>query len=304
MQEMRLKARAKINLTLDVTGKQPNGYHTVCMIMQTVSLYDDIYIKRIDKPIIRVKSNLEWLPTDERNLAYRGAELLRNTFHIKEGVFIYLDKKIPVAAGLAGGSANCAAVLVGMNKLFNIGLSKKSLMKLGLQLGADIPYCILQGTAIAEGIGEKLTPIKSGCPFCYVLLAKPNISIYTASVYQNLQLDKIQKHPDTKEMLSQMQQNNINKMGKLLCNVLESVTIPRYNEIALLKQKMISLGAEGALMSGSGSTVFGLFTNKQKAIKAEHIIKKEFELRDVFITEIWNKKIAKKERIRNGRLQV
>lgn len=150
MQEITLKARAKINLTLDVTGKQPNGYHTVCMIMQNLSLCDTIYIKRIDKPVIRVKSNLEWLPTDERNLAYRGAELLKNTFPIKEGVFIYLDKKIPVAAGLAGGSANCAAVLVGMNKLFHLGLSKRSLMKLGLQLGADIPYCILQGTALAE----------------------------------------------------------------------------------------------------------------------------------------------------------
>ncbi len=304
MEELKLKARAKINLTLDVTGKQPNGYHTVCMIMQTVSLYDNIYIKRIDKPVIRVKSNLEWLPTDERNLAYRGAELLRNTFHIKDGVFIYLDKKIPVAAGLAGGSANCAAVLVGMNKLFRLGLSKRSLMKLGLQLGADIPYCILQGTALAEGIGEKLTPIVSGCPFCYVLLAKPNISISTASVYQNLHLDKIEKHPDTKEMLLQMQQNNVDGMGNLLCNVLETVTISKYHEIALLKQKMLSFGAKGALMSGSGSTVFGLFTEKQKAIEAEHSIKKEFELRDVFVTEIWNKKQQKKERVRNGRLQV
>lgn len=300
MQEITLKARAKINLTLDVTGKQPNGYHTVCMIMQNLSLCDTIYIKRIDKPVIRVKSNLEWLPTDERNLAYRGAELLKNTFPIKEGVFIYLDKKIPVAAGLAGGSANCAAVLVGMNKLFHLGLSKRNLMKLGLQLGADIPYCILQGTALAEGIGEKLTPITSGCPFCYVLLAKPNISISTASVYQNLCLDKIKKHPDTKQMLLQMQQKNIDEMGKLLCNVLETVTISKYHEIALLKQKMLSFGAKGTLMSGSGSTVFGLFTEKQKAIEAERSIKKEFGLRDVFVTEIWNKKQQKKERVRNG----
>lgn len=294
MQEIRLKARAKINLTLDVTGKLSNGYHTVCMIMQTLSLYDSIYIKRIEKPIIRIKSNLDWLPTDERNLAYRGAELLRDTFDIQQGVFIQLDKKIPVAAGLAGGSADCAAVMVGMNKLFHIGLSKRRLMKLASQLGADIPYCILQGTALAEGIGEKLTPIWNGCPFCYVLLAKPNISISTASVYQNLELNKIKEHPDTQAMLFQMQQKNINEMGKLLCNVLETVTVAKHKEIALLKQKMIELGATGALMSGSGSTVFGLFTEKQKALEAQNCIKKEFVLRDVFVTEIWNKKQRKR----------
>ena len=290
MQEIRLKARAKINLTLDVTGKQQNGYHTVRMIMQTVTLYDSIYIKKIDKPVIRVKSNLDWLPTDERNLAYKGAELLRNKFNIQQGIFIQLDKKIPVAAGLAGGSADCAAVMVGVNKLFGIGLSKKRLMELSLQLGADIPYCILQGTALAEGIGEKLTPIKTGCPFCYVLLVKPNINISTASVYQSLELDKITQHPNTEKMLFQMQQKNITEMGKLLCNVLETVTIAKHNEIALLKQKMMTLGASGALMSGSGSAVFGLFLDKQKAIEAEKIIKKEFILRDVCVTEIWNKK--------------
>ena len=290
MQEIKLKARAKINLTLDVTGKQTNGYHTVRMIMQTLSLYDSIYIKKIDKPVIRVKSNLDWLPTDERNLAYKGAQLLKNKFNIQQGIFIQLDKKIPVAAGLAGGSADCAAVMVGINKLFGIGLSKKKLMEIALQLGADIPYCILQGTALADGIGEKLTPIKTGCPFCYVLLAKPNINISTASVYQNLELDKIIQHPNTEQMLFQMQQKNITEMGKLLCNVLETVTIAKYNEIALLKQKMMELGASGALMSGSGSTVFGLFLDKQKAIEAEKVIKKEFILRDVFVTEIWNKK--------------
>ena len=171
--------------------------------MQTLSLYDSIYIKKIDKPVIRVKSNLDWLPTDERNLAYKGAQLLKNKFNIQQGIFIQLDKKIPVAAGLAGGSADCAAVMVGINKLFGIGLSKKKLMEIALQLGADIPYCILQGTALAEGIGEKLTPIKTGCPFCYVLLAKPNINISTASVYQNLELDKIIQHPNTEQMLFQ-----------------------------------------------------------------------------------------------------
>lgn len=294
LHEIRLRARAKINLTLDVTGKQSNGYHTVRMIMQTLSLYDSVYISRIDKPMIRIKSNLEWLPTDEKNLAYRAAELLRNTFHIKQGVFIELQKRIPVAAGLAGGSADCAAVMVGMNKIFNIGLSKKRLMELGLQLGADIPYCILQGTALAEGIGEKLTPITSGCPFCYVLLAKPNISISTASVYQSLKWETVKNHPDTEAMLFQMKQKNINEMGKLLCNVLETVTIAKHNEIEILKQKMVSLGAAGALMSGSGSTVFGLFTEKQKAIEAKSIIKKEFSLRDVFVTEIWNKKYQKR----------
>ena len=289
MQEIRLKARAKINLTLDVTGKQSNGYHTVQMIMQTISLYDDVYIKRIDKPIIRLKSNLDWLPTDEKNLAYKGARLLRDTFDIQEGIFIELNKKIPVAAGLAGGSADCAAVLVGIIKLFHLGLSKKRLMELGVQLGADIPYCILQGTAVAEGIGEKLTPISEGCPFCYVLLAKPNISVSTASVYQKLHLNEIKQHPNTEQMLFQMKQKNIQEMGNLLCNVLETVTIPMYKEIALLKEKMMTLGAKGSVMSGSGPTVFGLFTDKLKAIEAGQIIKKKFGLRDVLVTKIWNK---------------
>ena len=304
MQEVRLKARAKINLTLDVTGKQANGYHTVRMIMQTIALYDGVYIKRIDKPIIRLKSNLDWLPTDEKNLAYKGACLMRDTFAIQEGIFIELDKKIPVAAGLAGGSADCAAVFVGINKLFRLGLSKKKLMELGIQLGADIPYCILQGTAVAEGIGEKLTPIAEGCPFCYVLLAKPNISVSTASVYQGLHLEEIKEHPDTEKMLFEMKQKNIQAMGGLLCNVLETVTIPRHSEIALLKQKMTALGAKGALMSGSGPTVFGLFTDKAKAMEAEQIIKKTFGLRDVFVTRIWNKTQQKRRGFYHDRLQI
>ncbi len=296
LKEIRLKARAKINLTLDVTGKQEDGYHTLQMIMQTVSLYDGVYLKRIEKPVIRLKCNLDWLPVDERNLAYRGAKLLQEEFRIKEGVFIELNKKIPVAAGLAGGSTDCAAVMVGMNRLFRLGLSQKKLMELGLRLGTDIPYCILRGTVLAEGVGEKLTPIHPPCPPCYVVLAKPPISVSTAFVYKNLKLSEVTQHPKTEEMLKCMEKGDIGGMGRNLCNVLETVTIPLYPNIAKIKVRMEELGAEGALMSGSGPTVFGLFTHRAKAEEAAKVIEKEFRLKDVIVTEVFHGKRRRGER--------
>ena len=172
MDEIRLKARAKINLTLDVTGKRPDGYHELRTIMQTLSLYDGVYIKRIAKPRIKVKTNLFWLPVDERNLAWKAAELMRKRFGIRDGVFIEIDKRIPVAAGLAGGSADCAAVLVGMNRLYELGLSERQLEGLAGMLGSDIPYCVRRGTVLAEGVGDILKPVEYPCPFCRVVLAK------------------------------------------------------------------------------------------------------------------------------------
>lgn len=288
MKEIRLKARAKINLTLDVTGKREDGYHTLQMIMQTVSLYDGVYLKRIEKPVIRLKNNLDWLPVDERNLAYRGAKLLQDEFQIKGGVFIELNKRIPVAAGLAGGSTDCAAVMVGMNQLFGLGLSKKELMELGLRLGTDIPYCILRGTALAEGVGEKLTPIYPPCPPCYVVLAKPSVSVSTAFVYKNLKLAEVEQHPNKQEMLNAMKKEDIKAMGKNLCNVLETVTIPLYPIIQKIKLRMVELGATGALMSGSGPTVFGLFAQKERAEAAAERMQREFKLKDVIVTEIFH----------------
>lgn len=282
-----MKARAKINLTLDVTGKRPDGYHDLRMIMQTVALYDGVYLKRIGKETIKLKTNLEWLPVDERNLAYRAAKLIMEKHNISGGLFIELDKRIPVAAGLAGGSADCAAVLVGMNRLFRLGLSMEKLMKYGLTLGADIPFCILRGTALAEGIGEKLTPLPS-CPFCFVVLAKPVASVSTAYVFQNLNLAAVTQHPDTEKMLEWIKNQNLEEMSSGLCNVLESVILPKYPQVGQIKDRMKNLGALGALMSGSGPTVYGLFREKKQAEQAAEQIRKEFGIREVFVTMVFH----------------
>lgn len=304
MKDIRLRARAKINLTLDVTGKRDDGYHLIESIMQTVSLYDGIYMKRIQKNEIILKSNLSWLPTDNRNLAYRAAELMKAKFGIKEGVFIEIDKRIPVAAGLAGGSADCAAVLVGMNRLFDLGLSMKELESLAFLLGSDIPYCVQRGTVVSEGVGEILTPVKCPCPMCYVVLAKLPVSVSTATVYRGLDLQSVQDHPDTKGMIQAMAEADITKMGQLLGNVLETVTIPMHPQIAQLKEELVQLGAEGALMSGSGPTVFGLFKEEESAKKAASTIRKKFGLKEVVATKIYHGNSGKRGEIRNGRNKI
>lgn len=296
MEEIRLKARAKINLTLDVTGKRDNGYHELQMIMQIVRLYDEIVLRKIPENEIRLESNVSWLPADNRNLAWRAAELMRSTYDIKEGVLIQIDKRIPVAAGLAGGSADCAAVLVGMNQLFSLKLPAKKLEELALTMGTDIPYCVRRGTVLAEGVGEVLTNIEPPCPFCYVVLAKLPVSVSTAKVYQSLKWDQVEHHPDTKGMLAAMAEGDVPAMGRLLGNVLETVTIPMYPKIADIKESMLENGAEGALMSGSGPTVFGLFTKQERAKEAAKILRKQFAMRDVFVTQIYHVPHGKKER--------
>jgi len=285
--EIRLKARAKINLTLDVTGKRPDGYHELRTIMQTLSLYDGVYMKRIAKQRIKVKTNLFWLPVDERNLAWKAADLMRKRFGIGDGVFIEIDKRIPVAAGLAGGSADCAAVLVGMNRLFDLGLSERQLEELAGMLGSDIPYCVRRGTVLAEGVGDILKPVERPCPFCKVVLAKLPVSVSTATVYQKLRWQEIGARPDTESMLRAMKRRDVPQMGKLLCNVLESVTIPMHPEIGEIKRRFMELGAEGALMSGSGPTVFALFTEKSRAEQAAEQMKREFSLKECFVTGIY-----------------
>ena len=304
MRDLRLKARAKINLTLDVTGKREDGYHLIKTIMQTVSLYDGIYMKRIRKKDIIIKTNLVWLPTDHRNLAYRAAELMIDKFGITEGVFIEIEKRIPVAAGLAGGSADCAAVLVGMNRLFGLGLSIKELENLAFLLGSDIPYCVRRGTMLSEGIGEILTPVKCQCPMCYVVLAKLPVSVSTATVYRGLDLQKVESHPDTEGMIQAMAEGDIAKMGQLLDNVLETVTIPMHPKIAQLKEEMVCLGAEGALMSGSGPTVFGLFREEEVAKEAATAIRKKFGLKEVVATQIYRVNGDKRGEEKNGRNKI
>lgn len=287
MREIRLKARAKINLTLDVTGKREDGYHLLETIMQTVALYDGIYMKKLEKPEIKLKTNLPWLPTDERNLAWKAANLMRETFGIEGGVFIEIDKRIPVAAGLAGGSTDCAAVLVGMNRLYDLRLSEVQLEELAGRLGSDIPYCVRRGTVLCEGVGEVMTNVEHPCPNCYVVLAKLPVSVSTVSVYKGLRWQEVQEHPDTQAMLKAMEDKDVSKMGKLLCNVLETVTIKMHPEIAKIKERLMELGAEGTLMSGSGPTVFALFKDREKARKAAALVKREFALKDSVATRIY-----------------
>ncbi len=286
MKEIKLRARAKINLTLDVVGKQENGYHLLETIMQTVSLYDGVYMKRIEQDKIVLKTNLAWLPVDEKNLAYKAALLMREKFQLKEGVFIELHKKIPVAAGLAGGSADCAAVLVGMNQLFSLKIPRHKLEEIGASLGSDIPYCIRRGTVFAQGIGNQLQTLPNS-PFCFILLAKLPISVSTVMVYQSLEWDKIKHHPNNQKMLEAIKNQDIEAMAQNLGNVLEDVTIKMYPEIGVLKETLLNAGAMGACMSGSGPTVFGLFKDKEQANIALSLIHENHHLKEAFITTIF-----------------
>lgn len=287
MKEISLKALGKINLGLDVTGKRADGYHEVRMIMQTVQLFDQIELHRTDKPGIRLRANLKYIPSDEGNLAYRAAKLLLEEQGIRDGVSIRLRKVIPVAAGMAGGSSDAAAVLVGVNRLFELGLTKKQLMETGVKLGADVPYCVMRGTALAEGIGEKLTRL-APMPKCHVLLAKPGVHVSTKFVYTNLRLDTLESHPDIDGQAAAIRAGDLRRTAELMGNVLESVTIPAYPVIRQIKEEMISCGALGAMMSGSGPTVFGLFESREQAKEAYERLKKGRLAKQVYLTGIFN----------------
>ena len=277
----------KINITLDVIGKRDDGYHDLQMIMQSVNLYDNIFLKKTKEPGIRLSTNLPWLPTDERNLAYTAAKTLLEQYDVKQGVSIELTKSIPVSAGLAGGSTDCAGVLIGIRSLFRLPISNSRLMQIGKELGADVPYCIMRGTVLAEGIGEKLTRLPP-FPNCYLVLAKPPISVSTASIFKAYNSEKVQAHPDTEKMISLIKNNDLNGICSNLCNVLESVTIEQHPIIADIKEAMLKSNALGALMSGSGPTVFGIFRTHREAVEALKYIRKEFKLKDVFLTTIFN----------------
>lgn len=285
--EIKLKAMAKINLGLDVIRRREDGYHEVKMIMQNVYLYDDIVIVKKDEPGITVKTNLSFLPTNEDNLIYKAAKLLMDEFEIKDGVEITLTKRIPVAAGMAGGSTDAAATMVGVNKIFSLGLSKKDLMDRGVKIGADVPYCIMRGTALSEGIGEILTELPY-VPRCKVLIAKPQISVSTKFVYQNLKLDDKTVHPDIDGMIDAINEKNIYGIADRLGNVLETVTIPEYPVISEIKSRMIQNGALNSLMSGSGPTVFGLFDDNEKAKACYSDIKNSGLAKQVFLTDFYN----------------
>lgn len=287
MDYIKMKALAKINLGLDVVRKREDGYHEVRMIMQTISLYDKIFIKKTKNTGIKVSTNLYYLPNNENNLVYKAAKLLIDEFEIKNGVSMKLEKYIPVAAGMAGGSADAAAVLIGMNKLFGLGLSRKQLMDRGVSIGADVPYCIMRGTALAEGIGERLTKLKP-LPKCYILIAKPGISVSTKFVYGNLKADEIEKHPDIDGIIEAINNADILSVAERLGNVLEDVTIREYPVIDEFKQFMKDRGALNSLMSGSGPTVFGIFTDKDMADKAYMELKGDLRAKQVYLTSVYN----------------
>ena len=285
--DISLKALAKINLGLDVVRRREDGYHEVRMIMQTIQLYDRLDIKRTQEPGIQIQTNLSFLPVNENNLIYKAAKLLMDEFSITDGVSVKLDKRIPVAAGMAGGITDAAAMLIGVNRLFSLGLTKRQLMERGVQIGADVPYCIMRGTALAEGIGEALSPLPPMVK-CPVLIAKPSISVSTKFVYQNLKLDDTTIHPDIDRLIDDIKAKNLHDIAAHMGNVLETVTIPNYPVIDEIKKHMLSNGAVGAMMSGSGPTVFGLFDDEDTAKKAYKAMRSSHLARQVYLTSVYN----------------
>jgi len=264
------KAAAKINLAIDVLRKRPDGYHDVAMIMQSVALYDTITVRAL-KGEIKVTSNSDKIPADKGNIAYRAAEYLKMKYNVKEGVLINIEKTIPVAAGLAGGSTDAALTLKLLNKAWNLKLSKSELLDAGKKLGSDVPFCIQGGTAMAEGLGDKLTSL-SGLPECLVLLAKPPVSISTKEVYEGLVLENIEARPDMKDMTRCIEKGDLEGIAGNMCNVLETVTVKKCPQIIELKERLLEYGALGSMMSGSGPTVFGLFKDSASAYNAyDHI---------------------------------
>ena len=282
---MELKALAKINLGLDVLGRRENGYHDVRMIMQSVYLYDEVKLDQSEEPGIRVRTNLGFLPTGEGNIAYKAAQMLTDEFGIGPGIDISLNKHIPVAAGLAGGSADAAAVLFGLSRMFGLKLSQKELMERGVKLGADVPYCIMRGTVLAEGIGEELTVLPA-MPKCTVLIAKPPVSVSTKVVYEALDAREITVHPDIDGIIEGLKEGNLKRIASSMGNVLESVTIPMHPVIEQIKDEMKAAGALNAMMSGSGPTVFGLFENRAAARDAQRRIREKALTRQVYVTSI------------------
>ncbi len=289
MDKIQLKALAKINLGLDVLRRREDGYHEVKMIMQTISLGDELELRKERQPGIQVMTNLHYLPTNENNLVYQAAQLLMKEFHIENGISIRLEKRIPVAAGMAGGSSDAAAVLWGMNQMYGLGLSRKDLMERGVRLGADVPYCVLRGTALAEGIGERLKTLPP-MPRCYILLAKPGISVSTRFVYENIHANDLQpeQHPDVDAMIGALKEKDLKLLVSRMGNVLELVTIPAHPVIEETKKCMVEAGALRAMMSGSGPTVFGVFEDQAKARKAYHAMRASRLAKQVYLTVPYN----------------
>lgn len=277
---MKIKAYGKVNISLDVVGKREDGYHLLSMIMQNIDLYDEIEVEKQECGII-LECNKSYVPVDNRNLAYKAAEIFKERYDIVDGVKINIEKNIPVSAGLAGGSTDAAAVLKVMNKLFNVNATEEELMELSLKLGADIPYCIHGGTALCEGIGEIITPIK---PFRdkIVVLVKPAFGVSTKEVYKNFNLEKVKQHPKTVEIINAIENDDLNFVASNMKNLLENVTLRKHKILIKIKEEMNACGAINSMMSGSGPTVFAFFDDMLKAQRCFEKMKKKYS--DVFIT--------------------
>ena len=283
MNEYLMKAYAKINLGLDVVKRLENGYHEVKMVMQTIGIYDEILLEKTDSGIIVTTDSRE-LPKAGDNLVLKAAKLMAEHYQISGGMRIHLKKRIPVAAGMAGGSTDAAATMKGINRLFDLGCTLQELMELGVKLGADVPYCILGGTALAEGIGERLTALPPA-PDCYVLVAKPDISVSTKYVYEHLDAAGIPEHPDIDGMVRAIEEGSLQGVLDRMENVLESVTARDYPVINAIKSRMKELGAVNSLMSGSGPTVFGIFIEEDTVREAGRQIMREKLAKQIFVTE-------------------
>lgn len=283
MDKLELKAYGKINLGLDVIRKRPDGYHDLDMVMQMVDVYDDVTLTRLEGTEIVVRTDTAVLSNGKDNLAYMAAKMLMDEFGIVQGLEITIRKRIPIAGGMAGGSSDCAATLTGVNQMFNLELSKEELMERGVRLGADVPYCILGGTAIARGIGEILTPLPTP-PKCHVIIAKPPVSVSTAFVYGNIKPDEIEKRPDIEAMVSAIKAQDLYKLAKSLYNVMEDITVPQYPVIQEIKTIMLENGALNSIMSGSGPTVFGLYDDKGKAEQTVELLKEKELTEQLYLT--------------------
>jgi 4-diphosphocytidyl-2-C-methyl-D-erythritol kinase len=277
---MKLKAYAKINISLDVTGRREDGYHLLKMIMQTIDLYDLINVEESISGI-NITCNRPYVPTDNRNLAYKAANLFMESYDIKSGVNINIRKNIPVAAGLAGGSTDAAAVLKCMRDIFKPSIEDKELMELGVKIGADVPYCIIGGTALCEGIGEIVAPLKPFKDYILVLV-KPNFGVSTKEVYSALDISKIYKHPETDELITAMELGDVGFVSRNMKNILENVTLKKHQSLREIKRDFIKMEAMGTLMSGSGPTIFGFFEDMLKAKSCYDKMKTKYK--EVFIT--------------------
>ena len=291
MDSVSVYANAKINLALDVVRRREDGYHDLRTIMQTVTLRDRLVIRKLYTNQIKLNSNIKWLPQDSRNLAFRAAKILLDNYKSDYGVLIEIDKQIPISAGLGGGSADAAATLLGIRRLFDLPVTMDELMEIGLSLGADVPFCLMKGTALGEGVGEILTPLPS-CPEVHIVIAKPPISISTAEVFRQYDNDSVTVRPNIEQMIKDIKDGDIKAIGAGLSNVLESVTAKEFVVIERLKRIMRLNDSIGAMMSGSGPSVFGLFESKVDAQKAMAQIRQELSIKEVFLTNIFTPKVG------------